>query len=76
MKAIIILLFIMLCGCAAKPYNVGYKCPKIIFPPDPAMPALMLNDRSSNDEIIKAWVATGVGLRNWNKIVRRQVESY
>ena len=65
----------MLCGCVPKPVPVVLDCPRIVLPMNPAVPLTHLNAKSTPDEVIKAWITTATLYRDWNVIVRRQVES-
>jgi hypothetical protein len=62
-----------LAGCSTQPIKLAYQCPGIELPPDPSAPVTKLNEQSQPDEIVKAWVATAVGYRDWNIIVRKQI---
>lgn len=57
-----------------KPTPIVYKCPKIILPKDPISPVDKLNQNSKPNEVIKAWVITAIEYKNWNRIVRKQIE--
>jgi hypothetical protein len=66
--------FLILTSCATtKPIPVAYKCPQLVLPPDPITPLDKLTDKSKPDEVMKAWVSTAVAYRDWNHIVRQQV---
>jgi hypothetical protein len=68
------LLFGLLCvGCSAKHMPISYNCPKIELPSDPIDYTKILTDVSSPDEVIKAWVTTASGYKEWNAIVREQM---
>lgn len=58
-----------------KPIKVVYDCPKIILPSAPIPPIKQLKNDSPPDEVIKAWVATAIVYRDWQSIVRRQVDA-
>lgn len=75
MRLIIILGCVLLTSCATKPIQIAYNCPKIELPPDPIVYAKKLNDKSNSEEVMKSWVATAIGYRDWNKTVRKQVAS-
>jgi hypothetical protein len=52
---------------------ISYNCPKIELPSDPIDYTKILTDVSSPDEVIKAWVTTASGYKEWNAIVREQM---
>ena len=63
-----------LCSCST-PTPVVLNCPKIILPKDPIIPLSQLTDESKPDVVIKAWVVTAMAYRDWNKAVRKQVQT-
>lgn len=75
MKIIILFFILFTIGCTKHPAPIAYNCPQLILPNDPIPRTRNLNSESRPDEVIKAWVATTVEYRGWNKAVRRQVES-
>lgn len=63
-------------GCANTKRSVITIHPQPIkLPSDPVNYVSRLNDKSSPDEVVKAWVSTATAYRNWNRIVRKQIES-
>lgn len=69
-----IMAFLILTSCSTvKPIPVAYDCPKLVLPADPITPIDKLTDKSKPDEVMKAWVSTAVAYRDWNRIVRQQV---
>ncbi len=75
MKILVILLTFLLTSCSEKPIPIAYECPKINLPTDPDMPITKLTPQSNPGEVMKAYVATVIGLRNWNLTVRKQITS-
>ena len=65
---------LLLTGCASEiePVPVAYNCPRLMLPDDPVPATIQLTDKSTPDEVIKAWVATAYAYRGWNQIVRKQ----
>ena len=70
---LVLILMAALTGCASTPKPVAYDCPVIALPPDPVPEVSKLTVKSTDDEIIKAWVITAIQYREWNIIVRRQI---
>lgn len=76
MKKLLLIICFSLSGCALfKPTPVVYHCPKIILPEDPISPVDNLTQNSKPGDVIKAWVVTAIEYKNWNRIVRKQVEN-
>lgn len=73
--ALVIVLGLSFSACTPKITPVAYNCPKIQLPADPIAPANKLTDKSQPDEVMKAWVVTAIAYRDWNRAVRRQIES-
>ena len=69
-----LILTLCLSSCA-KPTPVALDCPKIILPKDPIIPLSQLTDESKPDVVIKAWVATAMAYRDWNRAVRKQINA-
>lgn len=69
---LVIILLLSLNACGTIP--IAYNCPKIVLPPDPIIPISKLTDKSKPNEVVKAWIATATAYRDWNRIVRKQVE--
>jgi hypothetical protein len=75
-KLLVAFVAFVLTSCTTiKPTPIAYKCPKIILPTDPVVPVHALNANSKPDDVIKAWVATAVAYRDWNRVVRKQISS-
>ncbi len=72
MKCLIVVLMLAMVGCTSKVYP---NCPTIVLPDDPRVPVKDLTLESTPDEVIKAWVATAYAYRDWNRVVRRQIEN-
>ena len=76
-KNFILTLFIAfsigLVGCATKPIEIAYDCPKLILPKDPILYTQKLTNKSSAEQVMKSWVATANAYRDWNVTVRKQV---
>ena len=73
--AVLQLVFI-LSGCTIpKPVPVVYDCPIVDLPPDPVPATRKLTVKSRPDEVVKAWVATAKAYKQWNTIVRQEVEN-
>ena len=70
----IIFFFLGVTGCTSHVIPISYGCPKIILPNDPIIPIDKIDEESSSDEVIKAWVVTAYAYREWNLIVREQIE--
>lgn len=70
----VIILFLNFTSCTTPPPNIAYECPEIILPHDPFVPIGSLTDKSKPDEVMKAWVATAIAYRDWNRIVRQQID--
>lgn len=68
-----IMAFCTLTSCAHVT-PVALDCPKLILPNDPQVPIHQITSASKPDEVIKAWVATATAYRDWNIIVRKQIE--
>lgn len=76
MRQVILCFFIIAftTGCGTKAIQpIAYDCPKIKLPNDPIDYTKSLNEKSTPDEVIKAWVATAQSYKGWNKTVRRQI---
>lgn len=68
--------FLTVTSCTtSKPTPIAYDCPRILLPADPVIPIRKLTDKSKPDDVIKAWVATAVAYRDWNRVVRKQVNN-
>ena len=74
-KRLTVITAILSITSCSTPVKVAYECPRIQLPADPVAPVTKLTDKSTPDEVIKAWVATATVYRNWNKTVRKQVET-
>jgi hypothetical protein len=70
-KILIIVLLILISGCSGT--KIAFECPKVQLPPDPVLATSILTSKSQDDEIIKAWVASAASLKNWNRVVRAQL---
>ncbi len=68
-----LLIGVLSAGCSSKHIPISYNCPKIELPSDPIDYTKMLTDISQPDEVIKAWVATASGYKEWNIIVKEQL---
>jgi len=76
MRAGILAVILLISGCATeKPVQIMYNCPAIELPVDPEVPVKKLKKTSTPDQVVKAWVATAVAYREWNKNVRAEVNS-
>jgi hypothetical protein len=51
------------------------SCAHVDLPADPKSTVNLLSDKSTPDQVIKAWVATAYAYREWNIIVRKQIEA-
>lgn len=65
-----IIIILTLTSCTTR---MSYNCPKIILPKDPDNVLKTITFESSPDEVMKAWVATATGYRDWNRVVRKQI---
>lgn len=74
-RVCVIIVFLACSSCTHKSEPIAYQCPPILLPPDPKAAVLKLTVKSSPDEVIKAWVATAVAYRDWNRIVKKQVNA-
>ncbi len=63
-----LILFLTSCACATKPTGCLH------VPPDPIPATESLNELSSPDEVLQAWVTTAYQYRNWDETVRKQIE--
>lgn len=71
-----IILFLICTSCSSvKTTPVSYQCPQIKLPADPVPATRHLTARSKPNEVIKAWVATALAYREWDIIVRKQVQN-
>ena len=61
-------------GCSINKLPISYGCPKIILPDDPVTPLIDIDNDSNADDVIKAWVITAYAYKEWNIIVRKQIE--
>lgn len=60
-------------ACVSRVPSVAYNCSVIVLPADPVAPVTNLTSSSEPDDVMKAWVATATGYRDWNRIVRHQI---
>lgn len=74
-QVLVFIFIVAISACAQQPVPIAYHCPRIVLPSDPALPVKNLNANSKPNDVMKAWVATAVGLRTWNKIVRQQINA-
>lgn len=72
---VIVIVVGMLISCSSVPTKIAYDCPRIVLPPDPHIPVKNLTAKSQPNDVIKAWVSTAVGCRDWANIVKKQVSS-
>lgn len=70
----LIFISLILYGCTTKQTSIAYDYPKIKLPADPIDYTKILTDISSPDEVIKAWVSTATGYKEWNVIVKDQLK--
>lgn len=76
-KSISVIIIIITCciSCSYKSLKpISYNCPKIELPDDPIIPLKNINEQSKSDEVIKAWVVTAYLYREWNIVVREQID--
>lgn len=64
--------FLILTSCA-RITPIAYDCPIITLPTDPIVPIMLITSTSSPDEVMKAWVATAIAYRDWNRVVHKQI---
>ena len=69
----LLVIMLMLSGCATKPIPVVYDCPVIMLPADPIPDIRKLKPDARPDQIIKAWVATATQYRGWDQTVRAEI---
>lgn len=69
----VVVITILLSACATKPVQIAYNCPTLMLPPDPVPFTRSLTGKSPPDEVVKAWVATAIAYRDWDRVVRLQV---
>lgn len=68
-----IICFCLVAGCSTqKPLPVVYDLPTIKLPAAPPEFTQGLNDKSTPDEVVKAWVASSVAYKSWMIAVKRQ----
>lgn len=72
-RAISAILILFLVGCSSPVLIPQVQAIKL--PPDPVNGVAALTDKSSPDEVVRAWVATATAYRNWNRTVRKQIET-
>jgi hypothetical protein len=53
---------------------VSYNCPTIVLPKLPHLPVRDIKSSSSDQDVIKAYVASLKLMISWHKIVKRQVD--
>lgn len=76
MKYFYLIAIVFLTSCSLiKPTPIAYHCPRIILPADPKPNTDKLTEKSKPNEVIKAWVSTAMAYRDWNRIVRKQIEN-
>lgn len=72
-KILLFMLCLLLDGCGSKHMPLAYHCSKIELPNDPIDYTKMLTEFSTPDEVMKAWVTTAIGYKEWNTIVKEQI---
>ena len=69
-----IMVIFILTSCSTVRTPVTLDCPQLVLPADPVSPLSKISDKSTPDEVMKAWVSTAILYRDWNRIVRKQVQ--
>jgi hypothetical protein len=74
MRYVILLLLILLQGCAShKVQAIAYQCPVITLPPYPQMPIANLTAKSQPNDVIKAYAASISICKGYVAVVTKQV---
>lgn len=64
---------LLLAGCT--PHPIAYQCPKIQLPDNPKLAIDNLKSGDKPDVVVKAMVSSIIALKDWNSIVRKQVNN-
>ena len=73
MRVLMLIICLLLTACGTPTYKVVYDVPEINLPPEPKTHLQALTDKSTPDEVTKAWVAAAVAYKGWHDTVKKQI---